>query len=168
VIVAALAAASIVGVGAPAEGPVLTPNGIGHLRIGMTLAEAQRASGRRITLSPDAFNPSCRYATVPSLRVFSMLLNGRIARIDIARNSPVHALGGIRRGDTEADVRAFFGPKVTETPHAYVPGGSYLTVGWRSGKYRGRGIRFETNENGTITGIYAGRHDPIRYVEGCA
>jgi hypothetical protein len=97
-----------------------------------------------------------------------MLLHGRIARIDVERGSPVHALGGIRRGDTEADVRAFFGPKVVETRHTYVPAGSYLTVGWRSGRYAKRGIRFETNEHGTVTSIYAGRHDPIRYVEGCA
>jgi hypothetical protein len=97
-----------------------------------------------------------------------MLLHGRIARIDVGRGSPVHALGGIRRGDTEADVRAFFGPKVVETQHAYVPAGSYLTVGWRSGRYAKRGIRFETNENGTVTSIYGGRHDPIRYIEGCA
>jgi hypothetical protein len=171
-ILAALVTAWAVGVGAPADGaesgPVLTPSGIGHLRIGMALAEARQSSGRRIILSGDAFNPVCRYASVPSLRVFLMLLHGRIARIDITRNSPVHALGGIRRGDTEADVRAFFGQKVTETQHTYEPGGSYLTVGWRSGKYRGRGIRFETNENGIVTNIYAGRHDPIRYVEGCA
>jgi hypothetical protein len=172
-LVAALAAACAVGVGAPAagagapSGPVLTPNGIGHLRVGMTVAEARQSSGRRIRLSGAEVTPGCRYATVPSLRVHLMLLNGRIARVEIAQNSPVHALGGLRRGDTEADVRAFFGTKVTETQHTYVPGGSYLTVGWRSGKYRGRGIRFETNENGTISAIYAGRHDPIRYVEGC-
>ena len=152
--------------GAPA-GPVLTPLGVGHLKVGMTLAEARRASGRRIVEEGEVF-ASCRYALVPGLRVSLMLLHDRIARIDVERGSRVHALGGIRRGDTEADVRAFFGPKVVETPHAYVHGGSYLTVGWRSGRYAGRGIRFETNEKGTVTSIYAGRRDPIRYIEGCA
>jgi hypothetical protein len=161
------AAAAPAGHAAPASGPVLTPLGVGHLRVGMTLAQARAASGRRIVDSPE-ITTGCRYASVPSLRVALMLLHGRIARIDVGRGSPVHALGGIRRGDTEADVRAFFGPKVVETQHAYVPAGSYLTVGWRSGRYAKRGIRFETNENGTVTSIYAGRHDPIRYIEGCA
>ena len=152
---------------AAASGPVLTPLGVGHLKVGMTLAEARRASGRRIVEEGEVFS-SCRYALVPGLRVSLMLLHDRIARVDVERGSRVHALGGIRRGDTEAAVRAFFGPKVVETPHVYVHGGSYLTVGWRSGRYAGRGIRFETNEQGTVTSIYAGRHDPIRYVEGCA
>jgi len=153
---------------APSPGLVLTPLGVGHVRVGMTPAQAQRASGRNIVLDGAEISTGCRYATVPSLRVYLMLLHGRIARIDVARGSPVHALGGIRRGDTEADVRAAFGPKVVETQHAYVPDGSYLTVGWRTGPYAHRGIRFETNEKGTVTDIYAGRRDPIRYVEGCA
>jgi hypothetical protein len=165
-------AAAAAAAGAPtrqaaAPGPVLTPLGVGHLKVGMTLAEARRVSGRRIVPEGEVFS-ACRYAHVPSLRVSLMLLHDRIARVDVGRGSPVHALGGIRRGDTEADVRAFFGPKVVETPHAYVHGGSYLTVGWRSGRYAKRGIRFETNEKGTVTRIYAGRHDPIRYIEGCA
>jgi hypothetical protein len=152
---------------AAAPGPVLTPLGVGHLKVGMTLAEARRASGRRIVEEGEVFS-GCRYASVRSLRVSLMVLHDRIARVDVERGSPVHALGGIRRGDTEVAVRAFFGPKVVETPHAYVHGGSYLTVGWRSGRYAGRGIRFETDERGTVTRIYAGRHDPIRYIEGCA
>jgi hypothetical protein len=152
---------------AAAPGPVLTPLGVGHLKVGMTLAEARRASGRRIVEEGEVFS-SCRYALVPGLRVSLMLLHDRIARVDVERGSRVHALGGIRRGDTEADVRAFFGSKVVETPHVYVHGGSYLTVGWRSGRYAGRGIRFETNEKGTVTSIYAGRRDSIRYIEGCA
>ena len=155
------------GPAAAGSGLVLTPLGIGHLRVGMTVAQARNASGRRIVEDTE-FAPGCHYAAVRSLRVSLMLLHGRIARIDIDRGSHVHALGGIRRGDTEADVRAFFGAKVVETAHAYVPGGSYLTVGWRTGRYAKRGIRFETNERGTVTTIYAGRHDPIRYIEGCA
>jgi hypothetical protein len=146
---------------------VLTPRGIGHLRIGMTLPGARRASGRRIRLSGAEITPGCRYASVRSLRVFLMLLDGRIARIEIAPNSPVSVLGGVRRGATEDEVRAAFGPKVVETPHTYVPGGSYLTVGWRTGPYTNRGIRFETNERGTVTAIYAGRRNAIRFVEGC-
>jgi hypothetical protein len=161
------AAAGTAGRQVAAAGPVLTPLGVGHLKVGMTLVEARRASGRRIVEEGEVLS-GCRYAHVRSLGVSLMLLHDRVARVDVERGSPVHALGGIRRGDTEARVRAFFGPKVVETPHVYVHGGSYLTVGWRSGRYAGRGIRFETNEQGTVTSIYAGRHDPIRYVEGCA
>jgi hypothetical protein len=145
----------------------LTPRGIGHLRIGMTLTGARRASGRRIRLSGAEITPGCRYATVRSLRVFLMLIKGRIARIELGRGSPVRMLGGLRRGDTEQDVRAVYGPKVVETPHTYVPDGSYLTIGWRTGPYTNRGIRFETDEVGTITAAYAGRRGEIRLVEGC-
>jgi hypothetical protein len=168
VVCAVATAGGAPGAAVPSSGLVLTPLGIGHLRVGMTPAQAQRASGRRITVDAAEITTGCRYAAVRSLRVYLMVLHGRIARIDVARGSPVDALGAIRRGDTEADVRAAFGPKVVETQHAYVPGGSYLTVGWRTGSYARRGIRFETNEKGTVTDIYAGRHDPIRYIEGCA
>jgi hypothetical protein len=145
----------------------LTPRGIGHLQVGMTLRGARRASGRHIRLSGAEITPGCRYASVPSLRVSLMLIEGRIARIELNRNSPVRMLGGLRRGDTESDVRAVFGAKVVETPHTYVMGGSYLTIGWRSGPYTNRGIRFETNEVGVVTFAYAGRRDAIRFVEGC-
>lgn len=151
-----------------AAGLTLTPNGIGHLRVGMTVRQARRASGRRIILGYDAFGPSCRYASVRSLRVGLMLSYGRIVRIDLLRNSPVHAMGGIRRGDSERAVFDAFGEKVTRTQHQYVPEGSYLTVGWKSGRFARRGIRFETNGDGTITSIYAGRRAQIRYIEGCA
>src|SRR5215210_5816047 len=106
---------------------ILTPRVVGRLRIGMTLPAARRASVRRIRLSGRELTPGCRYASVPSLRVALMLLDGRIARIEIGRSSPVRVRGGLRRGDTERDVRAVFGPKVVETQHTYVLGGSYLT-----------------------------------------
>jgi hypothetical protein len=154
--------------GAGAAGLSLTPNGLGRLKLGMSPQQARTALGRRMTALEPAFLPSCGYASVPSLRLAIMFLNYRVARIDVLKGSPVHAMGGIRRGDTESDVRRVYGPKVTETAHAYVPTGSYLTVGWRSGRFANRGIRFETDENGTITSFYAGRHDAIRFIEGCA
>ncbi|MGK2939445.1 MAG: hypothetical protein ACSLFR_16855 [Solirubrobacteraceae bacterium] len=157
--------------GAPAAQATvtLTPRGIGHLEIGQTVKQASKASGRRIVLQPDAFGPGCRYARIPSLRAYAMLSYGRIVRIDVsARSSKVRALGGIGIGDDERAVLEEFGPKVTRTQHTYVPEGSYLTVGWRSGRYKNRGIRFETDEEGTVSSFYAGRRDQIRYVEGCA
>jgi hypothetical protein len=152
---------------AGAAGLSLTPNGLGKLKLGMSPQQARAALGRRMTSLAPAFLPYCGYTSVPSLRIGIMFLDFRVARIDVEQNSPVHAMGGIRRGDTEADVRRIYGPKVTETPHTYT-NGSYLTVGWRGGPYANRGIRFETNENGTVTSFYAGRRDAIRYVEGCA
>jgi hypothetical protein len=152
---------------ADAAGLSLTPNGLGKLKLGMSPRQAQAALGRRMTTLEPAFLPYCGFTSVPSLRLAIMFLDDKVARIDVLENSPVHAMGGIRRGDTEADVRRVYGPKVTETPHVYVTG-SYLTVGWRTGHYANRGIRFETNENGTVTSFYAGRRDAIRFVEGCA
>ena len=66
--------------------PPLTPRGFGAIKVGMTIAEAQRAGGRTITAFPTLPGSPCRF--------------GRIAR-----GSRVHALRTIRRGDKEADVR---------------------------------------------------------------
>jgi hypothetical protein len=148
--------------------PPLTPRGFGAIKVGMTLAEAQRAGGRKITGFPALPGSPCRIGRIARVGVLIMFIDGRAARFDIARGSRVHALRNIRRGDKEADVRAAFGKKVVETRHFYTPGGSYLTVGWRTGPNAGRGIRFATNERGTVTDIYAGRSREIRYIEGCS
>ncbi|MCW3016860.1 MAG: hypothetical protein JWO02_3952 [Solirubrobacterales bacterium] len=97
-----------------------------------------------------------------------MVINGIIRRFDLLRGTKVRAIGGIRLGASEDDVRAVFGARAVRTQHAYVPDGSYLTVGYARGPYKGRGIRFETDADGEVTSIHAGRSQEIRYIEGCA
>jgi len=49
-------------------------------------------------------------------------------------------------------------------PHAYVPGGHYLTMFSIDRKF---GIRNES-EDGVITRYYAGTAEAVSFIEGCA
>jgi hypothetical protein len=148
---------------------ILTPSGFGSLRIGMTVRQARRATHEKIKVAKFHVG-SCHAATTRQSGLELMLTGRRISRIEVyptVVKRDVVTLGGIRLGSSEADVRAAFGSNVTELPHAYVPGGKYLTISYDSGKYKGKGIRFETDEFGVVTGFYAGKRREISYVEGC-
>jgi len=69
-----------------------------------------------------------------------------------------------------------YGKDVQSEPHAYAgPPAKYLTVWFKNAPKAdamgedasARGLRFETDENGVVTAIYAG-DTSIRYIEGCA
>ena len=68
---------------------LITPRGIGRVRIGMTLSQARRASHRRITGGTRDINPGCSYARVPSMKLSLMMINHRISRIE-TRSSRLH------------------------------------------------------------------------------
>ncbi len=92
-----------------------------------------------------------------------MMLNGRIARVDID-NGVARTAEGIHNGDSEARARQVYGKRLRIEPHAYMPeSGHYLTLFSPDRKY---GIRFET-EDGTIIRYYAGTIQAISFIEGC-
>ena len=135
----------------------------------MTVRQARRATREKIKVAKYHVG-SCHNATVKPSGISLMLTGRRISRIEVYPElvkREVVALGGVRLGSTEPEVRAAFGPILTEAPHTYVQGGKYLTVTYDTGKYKGRGIRFETNEFGSVTSFYAGRKREISYIEGC-
>lgn len=146
---------------------LITPRGIGRVRIGMTLSQARRASHRRITGGTRDINPGCSYARVPSMKLSLMMINHRISRIE-TRSSGLHTIGGISVGDDDSSVFDFFGgDRVKKYPHVYVPGGRYLRLDWGRGRYAKKGLLYVTDADGTITEIYSGRRATLGYVEGC-
>ncbi len=93
-----------------------------------------------------------------------MVLNGRVARVDID-NAVTPTAEGIRNGDSETRALQVYGKRLNIKPHAYLPeSGHYLTLFSQDGKY---GIRFET-EDGKITRYYAGTIHAIAFIEGCS
>lgn len=92
-----------------------------------------------------------------------MMLNGRVARVDVFAPGTVVpstvTAEGIHIGDSESRVFERYGI-VTVFPHHYTDG-KYLTI--RSGEF---GLRFET-ENKKVTSFYAGTQEAIELVEGC-
>jgi hypothetical protein len=144
--------------------------GVGPVRIGMTLAEASAAAGVPVRLQDMPPGPECRYAYpdgAPGLGrdVAFMVLQGRIARVDVG--ATVRTVSGIGIGATEAEVQATYPGRIRVEPHEYVRGGSYLVYVPADPALRDLSMPFET-ENGRVQRLRSGLAGPVAFPEGCS
>lgn len=151
---------------------LLTPDGWGKLRIGMSRAEAVAAAGEDANphavggadpAQCDEFRP-----TGAPAGLLVMIERGVLTRISVSRDTGIATPAGFRVGDAGSDVEAEYGERALIEPHQYwAAPARYITV-WREtlpGAPR-RGIRYEIDEAGTIVHLRAGGPS-IEYVEGC-
>ncbi len=134
--------------------------GLGPLRAGQTIAQANTAVGSGFSGSTD----QCTYAVWPKAPsgVAVMLSNGKVARVEV-RSGTVTTANGAGIGDTEARIKALYTNRVTSTPHKYNAGGHYLTVEGPSAANR---IVFET-DGVKVTNYRSGRVPEVEQVERC-
>lgn len=165
---------------APTTGaPVLTAEGWGPLRIGMTRAEVTEAVGT--TATPDAVSsddPEACDQFQPQGApegLYVMLEQGVLTRISISEPSTLRTDRGFGIGSTGDEVKAAYGAAAVVEPHRYVdPPAEYITV-WNGGAPSqpyvedpaARGISYETGSDGHVIAISVGG-PAIQYVEGCA
>lgn len=143
---------------------IVTEEGIGPVRAGMTFAEANTALGGRFE-APDTADAECDYAGIVGAEEVSFLVSeGRIAAVSV-RDTLVATSLGARVGDAETRVRALY-PTASIRPHEYADG-NYLTIMPRAPRDTLSAIRFETNR-GRVTDIHAGRRPHVLYIEGCS
>lgn len=148
--------------------PVLTPAGLGPLRIGMTDAEARAAVGAA-NIEADTGTEISDSCTEIKLKgdypgVYLMINDGRLSRITLYENPTFKTDRGIATGARPAEVMAAY-PEAVSTPHEYEnPPAVYLTFWTKPEK---EGTRFEINHEGVVGSIHAG-DETIQYVEGCA
>lgn len=154
----------------PGSGDILTPAGLGALRIGMSRAEVVAAMGEA-SGGADPDTEACeqmRPARAPE-GVLVMLEQGKVTRISLIRDAAIKTDAGIGLGATPAQVTAAYGDRAKFTPHKYMgaPAG-YVTV-WTqgSGGPGSLGIVYEVGDKGRVTMIHSGG-PAIQYVEGCA
>ena len=142
-----------------AASTALSAEGIGALRFGMTLAQAEAAAGK--ATRPEPFDPACsmlRFAQLPKLRF--MVENDVVTRAD-AESGAENALG-VAVGDALAQVRAAH-PEAVMSAHKYDTNGHYLTVPSTDG----RAAIILEESGGKITKIRAGLQPAVAYVETC-
>jgi hypothetical protein len=157
---------------------VLTAEGYGPLRIGMTLAEVEAAMGADSDPAADGGPEpeSCdqfRPARAPE-GLLAMIEDGRLTRISLHDGSKVATDKGLRIGATRAEVKAAHGPELRSEPHEYEsPEGEYLTIWTREDRGphglagpEARGIRYEVGATGRVDIIHGGGPS-IQLVEGC-
>ena len=94
-----------------------------------------------------------------------MVIDGKIARVDVYGNSPITTVSGAKIGDSEDRIKSLYAVRIT--PHEYVRGGHYLTFIPNDRFDRQYRMVFETDGK-RVKLIRAGRLPEAEYVEGCA
>jgi hypothetical protein len=151
-------------INAQSDFSIVRLDGIGPVRVGMNLSELNKALHTSFKKPSDPDEQACTYVAVPHQSgIAVMILDGRVARVDVA-NTSTRTSEGIRNGDSEARVLQVYGKRLKIEPNFYdSENGHYLTLHSSDRKH---GIRFESDK-GKITSFYAGTADAIAFVEGC-
>ena len=157
---------------------LVSADGWGPLRVGMTVAEVTAAVGADSQpnavggadpASCDEFHP----ARAPEgLRV--MMVDDRLARITLARAATLKTDRGFGLGDAASAIKASYGGAVIAQPHKYQSAPAEDLFAWTRGGSTAyvvdpsaRGVRYEIGADGKVMAIHAGG-PAIQYVEGCA
>ena len=161
-----------------ASSPVLTPQGYGPLRIGMTQAEVDAAVGPPPANAAEAEPSECRQYHPPRAPegLLVMTEKGVLTRLTVIKGSSVKTADGAGVGDDGEQLKTNYGAAARFSPHKYVatPAG-YLTA-WTGADHlsdayvsdpAARGLVFEIGRDGKVAFIHAGGPS-IQYVEGCS
>lgn len=157
---------------------VLTPDGIGPLKIGMTKDEVIAAAGD--TRTPNAAGiPGGGCTEFPPQRapdgLWVMIEGGKLTRITIGEMSTLKTDKGLGLGDTADAVKTAYGAEAKASPHKYQDAPAEYVTWWKGGPRAepyvqdetARGLVYEIDGTGKVGAIHAGGPS-IQYVEGCA
>ena len=151
------------GVSAGQDRWVIAFNGVGPVKIGMSLSELNTALHERFTMPTEKEDQGCFYVnSAKHPHISFMIEDGRVVRVDV-ESAGIPTAQGVQVGDSEEHALQVYGPKLKVSESPYDPEGHYFTI---QSEDRRNGIRFET-EKGKIQTYYAGRFEAVQYVEGC-
>ena len=99
----------------PLSGARLSIFGLGPIRIGMSIADVERASGLTFHGAAEQRGQSCYYvdSPLPTDAISLLIKSGRVAGVSIY-GSMYPTISGIRGGDSESKVRAAYGARLSE------------------------------------------------------
>ena len=152
-------------------------DGIGPIKIFMTLAQATAAVGKPVKVDPNEDFNGCAFAEVEGgPKGLTFMVNRKkdsdpwlIVRADVHEPSPIATLSGIRVGATEAAVKEAYsgkGGRYTVEPHPYTaPQGHYLI--YDTDGNGGTRLIFETDGKKVLS-FRAGDEGAVQAIEGCA
>ncbi|MFU8797133.1 MAG: hypothetical protein ACNA7Y_00275 [Gammaproteobacteria bacterium] len=148
---------------------LLSENALGPIQVGMTVAEAEKASQKKFVLNPltpPIETEACRFATLENgpKKVFFMLNDGIIVRIDI-KNPAIKTTGGFHLGSNAQDIKKQYKGKIEAYPNKYEEDKDTLVV--TPDPTTNNRFVFDTDGE-KILYIRAGRTPQVEYVEGCS
>lgn len=149
----------------------LSLDGLGPVDIGMTLDQASAAAGTPIRIPPDdPHDGDCRYAYAAGVpEVAFMVINGRIARVDVGDRSGrrVTTVSGVGVGDAEEAVKRTYPGRIRVEGHPYRPSGHYLVYVPADPALAHLSMIFETDGQ-VVTTFRAGMKGAVAQIEGCS
>jgi hypothetical protein len=145
-------------------------NGIGPVRVGMTISQASKAAGTRfVRIESGGEEYGCFYFKPQSepREVSFMVTKGRISRVDVESNRRITTVKGARIGDTEARIKSLYPKRIRVTQHVYVERGHYLTFIPQDRPDRNYRLVFETDGD-RVTNFRSGQVPEVEAIEGCS
>jgi hypothetical protein len=149
------------------ESSLVSTQGIGGIRIGMTISQASRAAQMKLIAMDRNRRTACLYYR-PASRLSGisfMVTNGAISRIDIT-NPRIATLSGAKIGDSEKRIRSLYGSQLQTKSHTYLDQGHYLIFAPRNQQDRRNRILFET-DGIKVLNWRVGRIKEVGWNEGC-
>lgn len=147
------------------ESSPVSTQGIGGIKIGMTIAQASQAAK---LITTDNRRSACLYYQ-PASRLSGinfMVTNKVISRIDIT-NPRIATLSGAKIGDSEERIRSLYGAQLQTKLHKYLDQGHYLIFVPRDQQDQQNRILFET-DGVKVLNWRVGRLKEVNWVEGCS
>jgi len=141
----------------------ITTAGLGPVRIGHTLKEAQEAAGVTFNAASTG-NEKCQYYTpaAGATGASFMVVRGEVLRIDIS-SGPITTKSGYGIGSTKDAIKSAFGSKIKESS----TGDSLTFVPVTAGDRLMRVI-WELDSTGVVTSLRVGRTADVTPKVGCS
>lgn len=165
-IIVALLAFSIAGASFGVQAPwVLTLEGLGPIKIGMSLSTVNALKGIKLKgTKPGIGEDSCYLESIQGITgVTLMIAENKVARINIDTKH-FKTTAGAHLGMSESQLRSIYQGKLEKEPHRYEAKGHYYTL---EDQENHRALRFETKSNKIIR-MYTGRDPEVYFVENCS
>lgn len=144
---------------------VLTLEGLGPIKIGMSLDKLRTLKEIKLKgTKPGIGEDSCYLDSIQGITgVTLMIAENKIARINIDTKK-FKTAAGAHLGMSENQLRRIYEEKLEKEPHRYVAKGHYYTL---EDQKNHRALRFETKSNKIIR-MYSGRDPEVYFVENCS
>ena len=141
----------------------ITTAGLGPVRIGQTLADAQEAAGVTFNAASTG-SESCQYYTpaAGATGASFMVVNGEVVRVDIS-SGPITTKSGYGIGSTKEAIKSAFGSKIHESS----AGDHLIFVPVTDGDNQMRVI-WELDASGVVTSLRVGRTSHVTPKIGCS
>ncbi|HAT14487.1 MAG TPA: hypothetical protein DCS91_13790 [Microcoleaceae bacterium UBA11344] len=151
------------------ENSKLALNGIGPIRVGMTVDEASQAAGVRLVKGYAGLDENfCSYFKPQGepKGINFMVTKGRIVRIDIS-NERVTTIKGAKIGDTEEQIFSLYPGQIRVMKNPLSGRGNNLTFVPRDVADSNYRLIFQTGIDKRVKYFRSGQLPQVEYIEGC-